>query len=195
MSRIRTFVAVDVDAEVRRRASQLIDTLSDIAPSVRWVTPENLHVTLKFLGDAPDSEIYEICRRVSKVASRHVAFSPRFVGVGAFPSPERPRTIWIGIDEGAAALEALHTEIDETLGDLGYPLEPRAYRAHLTIGRVSQRHRQTGALREQILHRENQEFGRTTALECLVMASEITSEGPRYSVMGRGSLRNPTVSD
>ena len=162
---------------------------------MRWVAPENLHVTLKFLGDAPDVEIYEICRRVSEVASQHAAFAPRFVGVGAFPSPERPRTIWIGIDEGADVLEALHAGIDASLGDLGYPLEPRAYRAHLTIGRVSQRHRQTGALREQILQRENQEFGRATAIECLVMASELTSEGPKYSVMGRGSFRNSTVSE
>ena len=137
MASIRTFIAVELSPRVLQRAGDLIARLSAAEAKINWVRPEQMHLTLKFLGDVPDTETPDICRVVSQVAAQFEPFEIICRGAGAFPNRERPRTLWIGIQDGAEELKALQAALDEALKkELGYAKEPRGFHPHLTIGRV-----------------------------------------------------------
>ncbi|HEY1784124.1 MAG TPA: RNA 2',3'-cyclic phosphodiesterase, partial [Pirellulales bacterium] len=117
--RVRTFVAIELPAEVRRRACQLIEALRRSSDTdVRWVTPEQLHWTLKFLGDVDLLEIPEICRRLSAAVAPLAPFDVAARGAGAFPDALHPRTVWIGMREGLEPMLALHQTVEDVLADL-----------------------------------------------------------------------------
>ncbi|MFO0844501.1 MAG: RNA 2',3'-cyclic phosphodiesterase [Gemmataceae bacterium] len=108
MSRLRTFLAVEVTPSIRDRLGELQETLARSADAVKWVEGENLHVTLIFLGDVDERDVTDVCRAVSKVCAAVPAFSMSVEGVGTFGNPRRPRTIWAGVGRGAAELVAMH---------------------------------------------------------------------------------------
>src|SRR3954470_20874294 len=98
MPRVRTFIAVEMSPRVIGRAGDLIDKLRVAAAEINWVRPQQMHLTLKFLGDVPDTEAPDICGVVSDVAADFEPFEITLRGLGAFPSVEHPRTLWIGIE-------------------------------------------------------------------------------------------------
>lgn len=132
----RLFIAVPTPQPVRDAARAAIDALRGLG-DVRWVTPERMHLTLKFLGAVPEAELPEIMDVVSKNAN---TFSPVVVDlsrVSAFPNVRRPQTLWLGLDgEGTAILTALAEDLDRRLEPLGFPREKKAFRPHVTLGRV-----------------------------------------------------------
>lgn len=136
MPSFRTFVAIDVSPEIRTAATKLIRRLEQTSAKVRWVEPENLHLTLKFLGEVDQLKILEVCREVTAAVAELPPFLIEARGAGAFPSLERPRTVWIGIGQGRQELEILHEVLDERLDQLGIRAEGRQFKPHLTIGRV-----------------------------------------------------------
>jgi len=137
MPRIRTFIAVEMSPSVIKRAGDLIDKLRVAAAEVNWVRPQQMHLTLKFLGDVPDTETPDICRVVSDVAAAFEPFEVTFRGIGAFPNSREPRTLWIGIEDGAEELKRLAAALEDALKtELGYAKEQRGFHPHLTIGRV-----------------------------------------------------------
>ena len=87
----RTFIALPLEVEIQEAAAELVSDLATVAESVKWVEPENLHLTLKFLDEVTELESYEVCRAVQQVASRFAPFTIRYGGVGAFPRVDRPR--------------------------------------------------------------------------------------------------------
>ncbi len=145
MSRIRTFVAVDIEAAVRRRARELIQTLGGTTTAVRWVDSNDLHLTLKFLGDVEDKDIYSVCQAVGSAVCDLKPFHAFCRGVSAFPSLQRPRTIWLGLEDPAAQLTTLQGRVEEALANLGFPRKHRKFCPHVTIGRVDIRHRRVSA--------------------------------------------------
>src|SRR5262245_38692415 len=137
MPRIRTFIAVEISPSVKARAGDLIDKLRVAPAEINWVRPQQMHLTLKFLGDVPDTETPDICRVVNYVAAGFEPFEITCRGAGAFPNPREPRTLWIGIEDGADELKRLQAVIEDALkAKLGYPKEHRGFHPHLTIGRV-----------------------------------------------------------
>src|SRR5262249_59819144 len=101
MSRLRTFIAVDLGGAVRGRCVALQENLARAGPDVKWVEPENLHVTLLFLGEVVDRDVPAVCSAVAAVCARHGAFPVTVELVGCFPNPPRPRVVWVGVGEGA----------------------------------------------------------------------------------------------
>src|SRR5580704_2532452 len=101
MARTRTFIAVDVGDGIRNNAIALQKGLAKTGAEVNWVTSESMHVTLLFLGEVDDRELYTICRTVKEVATGEPAFPLRVSGVGAFPTARRPKVVWAGITDGA----------------------------------------------------------------------------------------------
>src|SRR6059036_195662 len=97
MARIRTFVAVDLDKTIRDRTVALQEALARTGVEVKWVEPENLHVTLLFLGEVVDRSIPEVCRVVQSVTEKHAAFPMSIETVGCFPNQRRPRVLWVGV--------------------------------------------------------------------------------------------------
>src|SRR4029450_10033794 len=105
MTRIRAFVAVELAPSVAARARKLIDELRASSAQVNWVKTQQMHLTLKFLGDVQDTETPDICRVVADVAKTFEPFEITCRGVGAFPNLREPRTLWIGIEDGAEELQ------------------------------------------------------------------------------------------
>jgi 2'-5' RNA ligase len=144
---LRLFVAVPVPAETVRAVSALVegvralDGAAVVGPirrgsnDVRWVRLDGLHVTLRFLGPTLDDKVEQIGAAVRAVAAASTPFDVRLAGAGAFPSPERPRALWLGMDDGAERLADLAGRLDAELVARGWPHEERPFRAHLTLAR------------------------------------------------------------
>ena len=186
--KIRTFVAVDVDASVRALAAELIGELSAVGADVKWVEPDHLHLTLKFLGDVDAREIHQVCRAVGEAAGQTKPFEFEVRGAGAFPNVKRPRTIWLGAGPGEAQMGRLAERIESALETIGYRREARRFKAHLTIGRVRRGGPAVAELGSRLGDYADFEVGRTTVDEVIVYSSELTSSGPRYEVLGRARL-------
>src|SRR5713226_2374620 len=120
MARLRTFIAVDIGKPNRDRVVALQEALGRTGVEVKWVEPENLHVTLLFLGEVEDRAMPEVCRAVQGVTVRHAPFPMSIESAGCFPNARRPRILWVGVGEGVQPLCALHDELEIPLQALGY---------------------------------------------------------------------------
>jgi len=187
MSRIRTFIAVDLDKAVRNRTIALQETLMKAGTEVKWVEPENLHVSLLFLGEVEDREVISVCRAVEEVAQKHSGFLMSVETVGCFPNPRRPRVLWVGVGEGKQALCAIHDALETPLLDLGYRREERRYSPHITLGRVKS-DRPTEKLASALAQQAGWKGGELQVSELLVMGSKLTPAGPEYTVLSRAKL-------
>lgn len=185
--RIRTFIAVEIHAAIRRRIEGLQESLAPAAAGVKWVEPENIHLTLKFLGEVDEREVYNVCKSVEAAVADTAPFEMTVAGVGAFPNASRPRVIWAGVGQGSQDLTAIHDAIDESLEGKGYPREDRSYTPHFTIGRI-RRTVPNPRLQNALDQQANWEAGSCPVREVLIMASQLGPKGPQYSVMGRGPL-------
>jgi len=192
MLMIRTFIALEVSQDVRKRAAALMETLRGSGAKVSWTKPHNLHLTLKFLGDTPEERIAAVGQSVAQAAAEWPPFTLRLLGAGVFPDARRPQTLWVGAEQGSEAACRLAAAIDERLRQCGFPKEKRAFQPHLTIGRV--RGANTAEKRQlDRLLAEQQHFdcGPTDVREVLVLSSELSPAGPTYEVLHRCPLRPP----
>ena len=188
MSRIRTFIAIDVDKAIRHRLLTLQETLDHSVAGVKWVEPVNIHVTLLFLGEVIDREVPEVCKAVAEACAELPVFPMSIETVGCFPNPRRPRILWAGVGEGAEEVSELHDALEEPLLELGcYRREDRKYTPHLTIGRMKSE-RPSPELAAALVKHAAWQGGRTVVREVLVMSSELASSGPTYTVMSRAKL-------
>jgi 2'-5' RNA ligase len=189
MPRTRTFIAVEIGADIRDSAVALQEALAKTGAEVKWVGPEGMHVTLLFLGEVDDRELHSVCRAVKEVAESEPPFPLRVSGVGAFPTPRRPKILWAGITDGADALKRLYDRLEAKLLDLGcYRKEERGYTPHLTLGRVKSE-ADGFALAKELPKRLAWDGGRTVVDEVLVFSSVLEKDGPVYTVLGRGELK------
>ena len=136
---LRSFIAVEIPSEIQAAIAHATASLKKALPKplIRWVTPQNIHLTLKFLGDVSPANLEQLAGTLKVEAVSHDMFSMSVGGLGAFPNPRRARVIWIGL-EAPPALAALQRGVDAAAAQLGYPREERPFSAHLTIGRVAQ---------------------------------------------------------
>lgn len=177
----RAFVAVDLAPAVQAAAERLIGLLQMTEADVRWVTAEQMHLTLNFLGDVTDVQIVEICRAVERACQEHPPFSLEVRGAGAFPRVERPRTLWLGVGDGLEPLRALQESLTEHLKPCGYRPERRRYQPHLTIGRVRSFARKE--LPQLMALQADFEAGVSLIDEVKLYASYLDRSGPTYKVM------------
>lgn len=189
MARLRTFIAVNIGPQVRDRAVALQEKLAQAGAAVKWVEPDNLHVTLLFLGEVADRDVPAVCRVVLDRCKEQPAFTMSVEAAGCFPNPRRPRVLWVGVGEGTPELIALHDALEPPLLDLGcYRREQRPYTPHVTLGRVKS-DRPTESLAEALVKRAQWKCGTVPVDEVLVMSSELTRDGPEYTVLARAALK------
>ena len=135
---IRAFIAIELPAELQDKLAAVIDEIQKSAGrSVRWVTPRNIHLTLKFLGNVSPANLDSLTNVIKHEAIRYPSFSIGVGGLGAFPNKIRPRVIWVAVS-APGALAELQRGIDRETNRLGYPGEDHAFSPHLTLGRVAQ---------------------------------------------------------
>lgn len=136
METLRTFIALDMPAEIKTALANYIQPLKSLPGRVSWTKPENLHLTLKFLGDTPTAQIEGIAVALQEIANVVPAFSANVTGTGAFPNGEKPRVLWVGLDEPTGMLLKLAQALDARMHRFGFKKEKRTFAPHLTIGRV-----------------------------------------------------------
>ena len=178
--RVRSFVAILLDEAVRGAVAAELEHLRPLARSVAWVPPQNLHLTLKFLGETPAEAIEAVKEVLAEGVSATEPFTLSFHGLGAFPGLTRPRVIWIGMLQGARECQALQARVEEALARLGLPREGRAYTPHLTIGRVREP-RGLASLQQAIVQGGQKEFGSLEVSAISLMKSDLHPTGARYT--------------
>jgi len=135
---MRVFVAVALEAALRKVVAELPQHLNSTAAAFRWVPVGNLHLTLKFLGEIAEERVSGVIGVAQEVAGRSMPFPITLGGVGAFPSPRRPQVVWVGVAQGADRLSELARDLDITLSRVAFPKDSRPFRPHLTIARAKQ---------------------------------------------------------
>ena len=188
MKRLRTFIAVDLGKAIRDRLVSLQERLAQSGAPVKWVEVENLHVTLLFLGEVDERDVPAVCTVVADVCRQHAAFTASVERASCFGNPRRPRTLWVGVGTGKQELCALHDALEPPLLDLGcYRREERKYTPHVTIGRVKT-DRPSDTLAAALAKHADWHAGEVLVRELLVLSSELTPDGPIYTVLSRAKL-------
>jgi RNA 2',3'-cyclic 3'-phosphodiesterase len=136
---LRSFIAVEIPAKIQNVIAHSTASVKNILPKplIRWVAPQNVHLTLRFLGDVSPANLERLAGALKSEAASHENFSISIRGLGAFPTLRRARVIWVGLD-APPALAALQRGVEAATLQLGYPKEDRPFSPHLTIGRVAQ---------------------------------------------------------
>ena len=188
MQKIRTFIAIKIPAELQKAFEELIGHMRRTPGDVRWVNPHSVHITLKFLGEISAEEMERVFGGMEEAVAGIPAFSLVTGSKGAFPNLKRPRVYWVGLAEtGDSHLFRLQKNIEKEMALCGFPKEERAFKAHLTVGRVKSA-RGMEAISELFMKYPFPQI-EFTANEVLVMKSELTPRGPIYSVQKAFSLK------
>jgi RNA 2',3'-cyclic 3'-phosphodiesterase len=194
---MRIFIGIDLDAEVRARISRFLDGVQGFAPEARWVRPESLHTTLKFIGEQKTEQVEAITERLRRVEG--AAFEIRSAGYGFFPTAKAPRVFWIGIQAGPQLAE-LTERIDMAVAELGVPREGRPYSPHLTLARAGGRsgspkwrkgdgpNATFAVLDKRLAAMGELDFGAMTAREFILYQSQLSASGSKYTKLQRFSL-------
>jgi len=174
---LRLFVAIDIPATVRAELARLIEQLRQIEGRARWVRPEGMHVTLKFLGETPAEKLPGVRTALAKINSPNPV-EIRFRGLGFFPNDRRPRVLWVGV-EASPNLAELAQKVDHELSQMGFPAEERPFAPHLTLARLSAPSRWDALVRatEKL---SSQEFGASRESEFYLIESFLKPSGAEY---------------
>src|SRR5262249_46025518 len=186
VSRLRTFIAVELPDAIRSRLTSLQKSLGETGADVKWVEAENLHVTLLFLGEVDERDLKNVCSAVSAACAGIKPFALRTGGVASLGRPRRPRRVWAALKHGHDELIALHDAIEPPLLELGcYRREERRFEPHVTLGRVRG---DVAGLPAALLKQQRFVAGECVVGEVSVMSSELRPEGPVYAVLSRAKL-------
>jgi|ERR1051326_7269880 2'-5' RNA ligase len=194
---MRLFIALDIDAAIRERIQRFMDGVRGIAPDARWVRPESLHVTLKFIGEKPPETVTKIQEVLTSVKGSPIAIT--FRGHGFFPTAKSARVFWIGVEAGPE-LAALAKSVDDATATLGVPKEDHAFSPHLTLARGGNRsgapawrkgdapNRNFKTLQDKLAALPAPEFGTMTAQAFFLYESKLMRGGSQYTKIGQFSL-------
>ena len=188
----RLFIAVEYPPAVLALLSQVQEQLKKRTPpgTVRWVNPDGIHLTLKFLGDAPVDQRGELERALTTAVQGHAPFTLSVSDLGCFPNLKQPRVVWVGIHESSEVLLALRNAVEEYIAPLGYPTENRAFSPHLTVGRVRREARRADVqkLGELVASMPTSESQRWTVTTVSLIRSELKPGGAVYTPLLRAPL-------
>jgi RNA 2',3'-cyclic 3'-phosphodiesterase len=187
---VRAFVAVEVAEVIRSRIAKLYESLADHHFPVRWVRPEGIHLTLKFLGQVPCTDLPRIMEAITKGTAGSAPFTMTVQGFGVFPNFRRPRVLWVGLTGQIDALKALQESIDREFEKIGFEKENRPFSPHVTIGRVQENARPSAILSmgEELKDVRPGNLGTWTVGGLRLMRSQIQRGGAIYSALEEFNL-------
>ena len=189
---VRAFIALQISESIQASIKQYQDKLKSRfdGAGVRWVPVENMHLTLKFLGDIESAQVYPILQVLEQITSANASFEFRIEGFGCFPSFKRPRVLWLGIEDSEDVLVKLQQDIDDALRGLGFEPERKRFHPHLTLGRVrkSARPDQLRALSRQLESIERPVLGVVSAHAVYLIKSQLSPSGAQYSHLGSAAM-------
>jgi len=184
---LRIFLAVFPPEEVQSAAYRVIESLRAPNDGVSWVKRENLHYTMRFIGDVGEDGARRVAEAADEAAAKHAAFDAELGGAGAFPNARRPRVVWIGMARGGPELEAVARDLDASLARRGFGKPDHPFRAHLTIGRVRDA-REDWTPRLAGAAADGAKTFRIAKIS--VVRSQLSPKGSIYTVRAEGVLRS-----
>ncbi|MFZ5596837.1 MAG: RNA 2',3'-cyclic phosphodiesterase [Bacillota bacterium] len=189
MKKLRLFWAVNLPGELKAKLAAVVDRLGGCGADAKWVERDNLHVTVKFLGDVDTGRVEEITGTVSRGLKYFPAFRLDLGGPGFFPGPASPRVFWVGLSGGAGSLAEMAGIVDDVMGGLGFAREGRKFSPHLTLARIrSPRNIKELAGAVASLKDVFGEMGGFNVSSLDLMQSDLTRSGPVYSKLASVEL-------
>lgn len=184
---MRAFIAITLPDAVWQRLGETSQALAALAPprAVRWVSPDLLHLTVRFLGDTDVAKLPAIYAALDRVAAAHPVFTMRLDRLGCFPNPRRPRVIWVGLHDEGGQAAVLQQAVDQALIPLGWQPEGKPFQLHLTLGRV----KDEAARLSELPWGEKQEPLLVPVASLHLIESQLRPSGPIYTVRHTSPLR------
>jgi len=197
---MRLFTALDIDDAIRERVARFVECVQGFALDARWVKPESMHITLKFIGEQPEPAVEQV-----RLALRTVIASMteiKFRGYGFFPTAKTARVFWVGMEAGPQ-LAALASAIDETMAALGIAKENHVFSPHLTLARGSGGsgsprwrkgdgpNRTFERLQEKLTSLPPPEFGTMAPRNFFLYQSQLSPKGSKYTKLESFTLQQP----
>jgi 2'-5' RNA ligase len=187
LEKVRSFIAVNLNPEIKEYLTSLQVSLNVPETKIKWVEKNNLHLTMKFLGDISSEQTESVKSILKEITSRYSPFIIRLSSdIGIFPTYQMPRIIWTGIKEGANQLHELYSSIETMLYKEGFPRENKDFSSHITIGRVKyikDKDNFIQMLKSIEVNNFNQEVGSIDLME-----SKLTPNGPIYNITAKFPL-------
>jgi 2'-5' RNA ligase len=200
MEPLRLFIALELDdamrAALKRAQVQLQDEKNNgrvAKKCVRWVAPQNLHLTLKFLGNSNPSHLPTLQRALTRIAENTLPFQLCARGLGCFPNAHRPNNVWVGLEGDVARAALLVRQIDDACAALGFARDERGFTPHLTLGRVKREvnHAQRAALGEHVARFAPETYGEIRARSIALISSNLRPDGPVYTIVSEHFFKEP----
>jgi 2'-5' RNA ligase len=194
MDAIRAFIAVEVPREILDQLGDLEAQLKRQMPpgSIRWVKPDSIHLTLKFLGQVPSDQLGLITSSLKTAVAAHPAFTLEASGAGCFPNAHRPRVVWAGVHEigGGHQLAHLQRAVEHAISPLGYPAEPRDFSPHLTLGRLARdvKQHELKQVGDVVAAARVGVLGRWEVTHVALIKSDLQPAGAVYTILARAPL-------
>jgi 2'-5' RNA ligase len=188
---IRAFIAITPPEALHSAMHDVREAFRPQARSWRWIPPENVHLTLKFLGDVPAAALPSLAQAMEQAVAEQPLFALRMQNLGCFPSLSRPRVLWMGLEDTQGALAGIYGRLEAALAALGYASETRPFRPHLTLARARQRgdtidRVQLGSLLNAF---RGERFGEFVVGHLHLYRSDLRKEGAIYTILHTVPLR------
>lgn len=185
---IRSFIMLEINDGVRSSLLRVQAQLKKAGARVSWVPPDNIHLSLLFLGDIFESMVSKLGRKLDEAVRDINPFDYEVEGIGTFGSVRHPRVIWAGLEAMPESLSDLYGRVKGAAGSMGIPLESRPFRPHITLGRVRAA-RNLDSLTSAISSVKNTRHGWVSVRRVLLMRSVLEAQGARYSILHESSLK------
>ncbi len=188
---MRAFIAVELPAEIKSGLTRLQEELKASAADVKWVNPENCHLTLKFLGEINEKQKEGIIGAIKDTAQNNNPFAASIINLGAFPKMDFPRIIWVGLDKGDDRVKKIAAELEEKLEKIGFPREAREFSCHITIGRVRSGKNRLQLVRilKDLSDKPREKLPEFCIGRIILFKSTLTPQGPFYENVNEAALK------
>jgi 2'-5' RNA ligase len=186
---IRAFIAITPPPTLQQTMAEVRQVFQGFALRWRWVTPDHIHLTLRFLGNMPDESVPPLLQVMEQAAQGQTAFPLRARALGCFPHPARPRVLWVGLDDPNQALGRLNERLMAALTPLGFPPEDRPFHPHLTLARV-QNMMPSSHLLSMLQTYQNQDFGEFLVTQLHIVQSQLQRGGAVHTILRSVTLQS-----
>jgi len=188
---MRTFIAFELPEEIKSGLARLQEEIKVSGADVKWIRPENLHLTLKFIGKASEEQAEKITLMIQEAAGKNSPFMMQIATIGAFPKIDFPRVIWAGLDKGDAEAKKIAAELEKETQMLGIAKEERKFSSHITIGRVRSGKNRLKLVKilKELTDKPRERFPEVNIGRITLFKSTLTPQGALYESLSEATLK------
>jgi RNA 2',3'-cyclic 3'-phosphodiesterase len=184
---LRAFIAITPPTTLQQTMAEVRQVFQRLSLPWRWVTPDHIHLTLRFLGNVPEEAVPSLLQAMEQAAQGQIAFPLRARALGCFPHPARPRVLWVGLDDPSQALGRLNERLMAALIPLGFPPEDRPFHPHLTLARAQM---PSSQLLPMLQTYQNRDFGEFLVTQVHLVQSQLQRGGVLHTILRSVTLQS-----